>query len=237
MRHKSISGAQIKDADQGQISAVIATFDVADHDGDVVMREAFTEGETVRLSAYNHASWGPGELPVGKGAIRTTETEAIFDGEFFLGTAAGRDTFEVVKEMGGLQEYSWGFDVITADMGELNGESVQYLRDVKVHEVSPVLLGASIGTRTLAVKSRDMKLTEHIEAVLADVDALTERAADVKAKRQEKGKSLGVESKDLLEKLEPALKELAAVLTDDEPSNANNDVLLEVERGRIHLRR
>lgn len=162
MKRKTLDSVELKQNDDGEytgaISAVIATFNTVDHDGDVVVPGAFTDGQRVRLSAYNHASWAPGHLPVGKGEIRTTETEARFHGNFFLGSTSGRDTFEVVKQMGSeLQEYSWGYDVIEADQGQVDGENVQFLRKVEVHEVSPVLLGASIGTRTLGVKAKQME--------------------------------------------------------------------------------
>ncbi|WP_433233731.1 hypothetical protein [Actinomadura nitritigenes] len=37
--------------------------------------------------------------------------------------------------------------------GEFKGQRVRFLDSVKVHEVSPVLLGAGVGTRTLSAKS------------------------------------------------------------------------------------
>lgn len=151
MQHKQLAGIEVKDHDRGELVARIATFNAIDSDGDVVVPGAFTDGEKVRLSAYNHASWGPA-LPIGRGEIRTTSEEAQFHGQVFMENTQARETFEVIKGMGELQEYSWGFDVLESDHGDFDGEEVQYLRKLKVHEVSPVLLGASVGTRTLAVK-------------------------------------------------------------------------------------
>ena len=37
----------------------------------------------------------------------------------------------------------------------MDGRSVQFLERLKVHEVSPVILGAGIATRTLATKGKD----------------------------------------------------------------------------------
>lgn len=237
MKTKSIDIKAIDEA-EGKVSAVFATFGVKDHDGDVTLPGAFRDGQEVRLSAYNHASWGPGALPVGKGVIRTTDSEAIFDGQFFLTTTAGRDTFEVVKELGTLGEWSYGFDVIDSERGTHDGEQVNFLKTLDVHEVSPVILGAGIGTRTLAAKSRkDLKFIEHIDTVLADVEELTTRAAEVMAMRQEKGKSLGEDAKASLERLEPALKTLDQVLNPVEADTANQAALVEFERSRQLLRR
>ena len=53
--------------------------------------------------------------------------------------------------------------------GTVEGKAVQFLKKLKVHEVSPVLLGAGIGTQTLSVKSlsdmTDDQLAEETERV------------------------------------------------------------------------
>jgi hypothetical protein len=106
----------------------------------------------VLISSYGHQSW-QGALPVGKGKIRQTKSEAVCDGQFFMDTIAGRDTFQVVKALGGSQQWSYGFDIVDQEDGNFNGRKARFLKRVKVHEVSPVLIGAGVNTRTLAVKS------------------------------------------------------------------------------------
>ncbi|MFF5445486.1 HK97 family phage prohead protease [Streptomyces sp. NPDC012888] len=154
MDTKALGRVEIKDADKGTVKAVFSTFDVIDHDGDVTAPGAIEDGALVRISAYGHASWG-GALPVGKGVVRIKGSEAILEGQFFMDTTHGRDTFETVKQLSedGLQEWSYGFDVLDAEPVERDGRSVRLLKRLKVHEVSPVLLGAGINTRTLAAKS------------------------------------------------------------------------------------
>ncbi len=159
MQHKAIKATA---GDSGEVTAIFSTFDVVDHDGDVTLPGAFTDGAKVRISAYNHTSW-QGALPVGKGVIHTTETEAVMEGQFFMNTAQGRDTFTVVKELADIGEWSYGFDVDDAIPGEFDGQQVRFLRKLTVHEVSPVLLGAGIGTRTLAAKSLDDMTDEECE--------------------------------------------------------------------------
>jgi hypothetical protein len=303
---KSFVGVEVKDADSGLVEAVFSTFNVKDRDGDVTRPGAFTDGTPVRISAYGHASWGREGvpmLPVGKGAIRQTATEAIFSGQFFMDTIAGRETFLTVKAMGELQEWSYSVHPEKASFGDFNGQRVQFLDKLKgPHEVSPVLAGAGLNTRTLAVKSakqlnsalhselcdagrerfgatdggvyvddfdvdegwvvyavysdsgpttlmrvsftrtdntvtlgadaaeveeltqyapKSARLDQHITAVLASLSPLVDRAADVKAKRHEKGKELGVVSHELLGRLHAEVKRLGDLLvTAHSPADA-----------------
>jgi hypothetical protein len=153
-QHKNLRDVRIKNADQGTFSAVFSTFNVKDHDGDVTLPGAFDEGAPVVISSYNHTSWG-GSRPVGKGTIRTTKSEAVVDGQFFMETTDGRETFAVVKGLAesGLGEWSYGFEVQESEPGKHDGAEVKFLKKVKVFECSPVLRGAGLNTRTLAVKA------------------------------------------------------------------------------------
>jgi capsid assembly protease len=70
---------------------------------------------------------------------------------------------------------------------------------------------------------QSLKLTDHIGAVMADVDEVIDRTADVVAKRAEKGKRLGSRSTDLLSELESRLKRLGGLLaTEPEPNDAGH---------------
>jgi hypothetical protein len=121
-----------------------------DRDGDVTKPGAFRDGQKVRISAWGH-NWGV--LPVGKGVIHADDEKAWVDGRFFLDTEGGLDTYRTVKGLEELQEWSYGFDILTSAEGEFDGERVRYLESLDVYEVSPVMLGAGIGTRTTGIKS------------------------------------------------------------------------------------
>lgn len=209
MNHKSFTDVEIKDADTGEVSAIISTFDVIDSDGDVTVKGAFTEGAPVRISAYNHQSW-QSALPVGKGTIHEEGDHAIFKGRFFLDTTVGRDTFTTVKNLGELGEWSYSLENVKTRRAEVGGKTANILERIDVHEVSPVLKGASIGTRTLSAKGA--KFSEHATSVLADVDALITRASEVMALRAQKGKSMGGDSQSLLEALTTDLDRLKELL-------------------------
>lgn len=168
---------------EGTVKAVISTFNIKDLDGDVVTPEAIKDGTPVRLSAWGH-NWE--KLPVGRGVLKNNGKQAVFEGVFFMGTQAGRETYETVKGLAELQEWSWGFTVPDGGWrkGELNGERVRFIDKTKPIEVCPVMIGANPETGTLDIKSapaeevvEESTVEEGIE-VEAPVEELEEKAAD-----------------------------------------------------------
>jgi HK97 family phage prohead protease len=147
----------VKSADEGTVTAIFSRFNVKDLDGDVTMPGAFEDGAEVLISAYNHETWCGG-LPVGKGVIHCDDEKAWLDGQFFLDTQAGKETFTTVKNVGDLQEWSYGYKVL--ETGEVTDAMYQQgvwrvLKKLKVWEVSPVMVGAGIGTETVSIKSAE----------------------------------------------------------------------------------
>lgn len=230
MNTKSLARVEVKDADSGEVEAVFATLNVIDSDGDVTVKGAFADGTSVVISAYGHTSW-QGKTPVGVGTIHEVGEEAILKGQFFMDTTEGRDTFSVVKQLGskGLQEFSYGYDPVKFSFGDFEGQQVRFLETLKVHEVSPVLVGAGVGTRLLTAKS-GMKFSEHVESVVADVEALVSRATDVVALRAEKGKSISDSSAEVLARLDAALKQLADLIAVPAPDTSSDDLRREYAR-------
>lgn len=178
MERKALSRLEAKASPRGEVEAIFATFGVVDHDGDWTLPTAFEDGAPVRISAYGHASW-TGALPVGKGTIRVTAKDARLVGQFFLSTTAGRETFTVIRELGELGEWSYGFDVL--ETGDLTEElkrlgARRVLKKVKVYEVSPVLAGAGVGTRTVTAKaSLSPALRSELERLRAENDRRRQR--------------------------------------------------------------
>lgn len=141
-----------KDGEPGEFTAVFSTLNVVDHDGDVTRPGAFQDGQAVRIAYWGHR-WN--DLPVGKGVIHSDEERAWVDGRFFMDTEAGLETYKTVKNLGGLQEWSYGFDIEDSEPGKLEDEEVRFLNALIVHEVSPVLLGAGMGTHTVDIKAKN----------------------------------------------------------------------------------
>lgn len=151
---KTMPGALIvKDAARGEVSAVFATLDTVDLDGDTYAPGAIRPGEAV-VSAWNHgAALTGGSLPVGKATVRTVGNEAIADVQYFLDLEAGRSAFEVVKRLGATVEWSWQLDIRAAEPG--TGSARRLITDVVPIEVSPVAQAAGVGTRTIELRSVD----------------------------------------------------------------------------------
>lgn len=214
--HKTLRDVKVKDATKGEVEAVFSVFNVLDHDGDVVLPGAIKDGSKVVISAYGHKSH-TGALPVGKGVIETSKDEAILKGQFFMNTEAGRDTFEVVKELEDLGEWSYSLNDVVSKSGEFQGQAANFIKSVFVKEVSPVLMGAGIGTHTLSTKG--LKFSEEGEQVVSLLGAFLGRAEEVMALRAEKGRSLGAESADLLKQIDDLAAKARALLTEPAPAD------------------
>ncbi len=154
---KSVS-VEMKVDEEGQFEAIFSTFNVIDHDGDVTLPGAFEDGAEVIVGAYGHSSW-MGELPVGKGVIKTTEKDARIVGGFFLNTTSGKEHHAVAKQLGTKQEWSYGYRILQeGNVDELPDElrgATRVLAKLSVDEASQVLKGAGIDTQTVVVKKKD----------------------------------------------------------------------------------
>jgi len=137
------------------IEAVFSLFDTIDSDNDVTKANSLRSGYTgnkVPL-VWNH-DWSK---VIGRGIIETDNQKAVFKG-YFLNTEAGKEAYETVKAMQDMQQFSYGFQVLKSSKGthiDSKGEEVpvRMLEDVKVWEVSPVLVGAQQNSFVQALKS------------------------------------------------------------------------------------
>jgi phage head maturation protease len=154
---KSIVTFEVKDAEKGDVEAIIATLGVVDKDEDIIRKDAIPDGSKVSMSSYGHDAMF-GDAPVGKGTIHVDGNKAVFTGRMFLATQRGRETFETLKEMGSDQQWSFGFRILGAEVpseAEKRQGARRILTKLDAFEVSPVIVGAGVGTRTLAVKALD----------------------------------------------------------------------------------
>jgi hypothetical protein len=139
------------ETETGEFEAVFATMNIKDWHGDVTLPGAFGDGQEVVIEGWNHDY----SLPVGKGRIIEDGNEAKLVGRFILETDGGKDHYRTVKELGGIAEWSYTFEILDAESGTMDGESVQYLKPLDVWGVAPVTRGAGKGTRTTMIKSQD----------------------------------------------------------------------------------
>jgi hypothetical protein len=189
---------------------------------------------------------------VGKGTVYERGNQAVCEGKFFLDTQGGAETYRTVKGLGELQEWSFGFDILDSERTEVNGEKVRVLRALEIFEVSPVLLGAGVGTHTERIKTekealttpsglssttpRDTMLNLDTELDLAEMGAW--------AAKDRKTRTPAAARRAALELMDPAdvkaladddlfeadAKALEAKLTEDGVTQTNRDVLREQMR-------
>lgn len=172
---KSFGTFEIKDANTGSVEAIIATLMVVDKDEDVITETAIPDGAKVSMSAYGHDAVF-GTAPVGKGKLVIEGNKAVFKGRLFLGTSRGRDTFEVLKEMGEEQQWSFGFRILGAEVPDEAWKkrgARRILTKLDCFEVSPVIVGAGVGTRTVGVKG--VTLSPPLEELNAAADRMFKR--------------------------------------------------------------
>ena len=136
-------------ADEGRILALFSVEGVVDRDDEMIAPGAIPDGVEVPILQWGHAKTAP---PIGKGRIVRDGTSLYIDGMIFLNTAAGRDAYEVLKSLGPVQKWSFGFLVGKRWTERIDGKNVRVLADITPLEVSPVVAPAMPLTRTVAVK-------------------------------------------------------------------------------------
>ena len=154
---------EFKQEAEGKVSAVFSVFNNLDSDGDVVLpgaiKSGFKSGSVPMVWAHK---W---DMPIGKGSIKEDGDKATFEGNFFMDTESGKEAYNIVKNMGDLQQWSFGYRVTDSERGSFkdaddNELDARYLKELTVFEVSPVLVGANQETYTMAIKSNEELMKE-----------------------------------------------------------------------------
>ena len=179
-----------EDGDKRYIEAVFSLFDTIDSDNDVTKANALRSGYTgnkVPL-VWNH-DWSK---VIGRGIIETDNQKAVFKG-YFLETEAGKEAYETVKAMQDMQQFSYGFQVMKSEKGthiDSKGEEVpvRVLQDVKVWEVSPVLVGAQQNSFVQALKSGLESFEPDEDEDIDDVDTEFEEVVEPEEEKYAKKK-------------------------------------------------
>src|SRR6056300_71582 len=188
--NKSIEFKTI-DEEKGKVEAVFSVYNKLDTDGDVVVpgaiKSGFKDNQVPMVFAHK---W---DQPIGKGTIETDDNKATFKGTFFMGTEAGKEAYNLAKEMGDLQEWSFGFRINDYEVAPFKKDGideevdVRYLKDLEVFEVSPVLVGANRETYTLAIKSGEDAVYESSEEKAAKDEDIFDNEEDANKRAEELG--------------------------------------------------
>jgi len=182
---------------KGQVKAVFSVFNTLDSDGDVVLpdavRSGFKSGDVPMVWSHK---W---DMPIGKGKINKDKDKATFEGNFFMDTESGKEAYNLVKSMGDLQQWSFGFRVNDSEYGKFkkdgseDEQDVRYLKDLSVYEVSPVLVGANQDTFTMAIKSdkeTEAKIVQSVEFDQEEKAALARDVFDNPAEAMDRAKEM-----------------------------------------------
>jgi hypothetical protein len=163
---KTVRLLEFKATDKGEVEACVATLGVVDRDGDYMRPGCIKSGSKVIMSDYGHSSIIGGQRPVGKGVINVVGDKAMFKGQVFMDTLDGQEAFKTLRHMGDDQEWSFGFQVLTASKpsdDERKAGAYRSLDKLDSFEVSPVFMGAGLGTMTTSIKSQADGHTPGIE--------------------------------------------------------------------------
>ena len=152
---KSIDSAEAKatSASEGIMTFYASVFGNVDSYGDIMQRGAFakaidawkTNGKYPKV-VWNH-NW---DEPLGK-VIDMLEDEygLKVTVEFNMDVARAKEIWSLYKQ-GALTDFSFGYSV-TAD--EYDNEGHRLIKEVRLYEVSPVLIGANNATHVVAMKT------------------------------------------------------------------------------------
>ena len=226
--------------DKGMVTAVIATLNVIDKDGDVILPGFFGKQEVVMLPAHDRHS-----IALGKGTLEEVDDEAIAQIQMNLGIQKAKDWHSALKfdlDNGKpLQEWSFGFRTFEdgVSQGEMQDQRVQFLGPrpdgspgAKVDEVSPVLVGAGENTRTVEVKENTF--LGEASKVLAAVDTFATRVKSLAELRAKQGRCLSAAN---MEKLKDMKARLTCLMTAFDGFLENDPEKLREDMRKIYLSR
>lgn len=245
---KSLTPMDFSLKEDGSVDLAFSTLGIEDEDGHVTLPGAIPTKE-VAMSDYSHSSWPQkgGRLPVGKGTVQEEGNKGVFRGRFFLKTDHGRNAYETVKEMGDLQEWSYGYEILSGvEMVSPSDPKTKAigLASLDIHEVSPVLLGAAGrgNTQTLGIKSLDgedleglssdrsgislagIPLGDHTDRLLIEVNGWKERLSGLLDLRIKEGRVLSTVNRDrirsvaeTLDQVDQIRKDLLSLLEQTDP--------------------
>ena len=215
---------EIKNDEKGEVAAVFSIFDKVDSDGDIVkagsIKSGFKSGDVPMVWAHK---W---DMPIGKGQIEQDDDKATFKGQFFMDTESGKEAYNLVKAMGELQQWSFGFKVDDSEYGKFKKdgsdeeEDVRFLKGLTVYEVSPVLVGANQETYTMAIKSNTELLEElSEEKAVMTTESMNQPEPEEEAEEVEEAPAEEVEAEEApAEEVEadPEAEEIAEETAEEE---------------------
>src|SRR5690625_3966083 len=146
--------------EDGQFKAIVSVFGNVDVVGDVVIPGAFKNdlkrwedsGDSMPV-IWAH-DWADPLSHIGEG-LKAEEAEASRHDtvRIQLDNPKAQQVYRLWNGQR-VTQFSFAYDVLDAGWGEKDGQEIYELRELKVHEVGPCLVGANQETELLAVKAQ-----------------------------------------------------------------------------------
>ena len=213
--------------DKGEGTAVFATLNVVDKDGDLAPPGAFGTQMAKLVGAHDWSA-----PSIGSARVYESADSALADFRFNLDMPSAEEWYKSLKfnyEAGIVQEFSYGYDVLSSRFEEREGRQIRILEKLKVHEVSPVMLGAGVNTRLVTMKSTNRTMDEQWLDVEEVVVEFIERCKALAALRGKEGRTLSRATRDRLTRLAADITRLL------EESDAQNLVIPEADGKTVNL--
>jgi hypothetical protein len=238
--------------EEGTGTAVFASLNKLDKDGDFTIPGAFGNQTAKLVGAHD---WSAPSIGIAR--IHEEGDRAIADFRFNMEMPTAVEWYKALKynfDAGLNTEWSYGFDVLKHSYRDVGGKQVRVLERMKVHEVSPVMVGAGIDTQTLSMKSCQscgaknhddgQTLENHFEQVIAANRELLERVEQIVNLRDGQGRKQLTSQSTLIRflKLKQQIRLLEKRIGTDDPDREELQKLFETSqrtlaRTQVWLRR
>lgn len=149
--------------EEGQFEAIVSTYD-EDSYGDVVVPGAFkadldrwaASGDPIPV-IWSH-DWADPFSHIGTVLAAEERDEGLWVRAQIHELKTNSKAAQVYNLLKGrrVKQFSFAYDVVDGGMVTRDGNNVYELRELKLHEVGPCLLGVNQETELLAVKARDL---------------------------------------------------------------------------------
>jgi hypothetical protein len=198
MEYKAIPGA-VKQIEGRTVTGIFAVHGNIDSYGDVSHPGSFAKTIAERLGRvkflWNHDFYGGppvavvtalrevgrDELPDKVLELAPTATGGVEVTREYLKNDRAEQVFEAVAT-GAADEMSYGYDPVKMDFGEVDGQKVRHLREIRLWEVSDVIFGANPATAASKLHLPLDVLIKQLDAALTELKAgARHSAADIKA--------------------------------------------------------
>ncbi|WEK00605.1 MAG: HK97 family phage prohead protease [Candidatus Sphingomonas phytovorans] len=171
---KAMTIVEMDEAGKGL--ALLATLSAIDSDDDTYQAGAFSWKAGGSQWAPMIVAHNRGKMPFGKARVYEDGDRALAELNLNLATQVGRDWHETLKfdlaTGEPVQEWSYGYEVMDWDFRYIDRtRKVRVIKQTDVHEVSPVIRGAGAGTRTISIKSAELK-DAHFAPLIASLGEL-----------------------------------------------------------------